>query len=119
MKIAAIAVAATLAVTAAQAAEIGNTGISLGGTVDANYTTGLDTYAVEFTPRAGYSAFGVAFGVESTFDVMDLNNGEPFKGLDFDASYDLMNTGAKVYGEVGTDKDFEFGDVKVGVSFSF
>ena len=119
MKIAAIAVAATLAATAASAAEIGATGVSVGATVDANYTTGVDTYAVDFTPRAGYSAFGVAFGVETTFDVLTLNEGDVFKGLDFDASYSLGATGASVYGEVGTDKDFEFGDVTVGAKFSF
>ena len=119
MKIAAIATAAILAASSASAIDLGSTGISLGGKVDANYTTGLDTYAVEFVPRAVYSAFGVGFGVETTFDVMGLNDGDVFKGLDFDASYEIGGTGLKAYGEVGTDADFEFGDVKMGVSFSF
>ena len=119
MKTLALATALIVAAGAASAVELGTTGVSLGGTLDANYTTGVDTYAVELTPRAGYSAFGVAFGVETTLDVMTLNEGDVFQGLDFDASYDLFNTGATVYGEVGTDADFEFGDVKVGVSFAF
>ena len=118
MKIAAIAVAATLATSAASAAEIGNTGISVGGKVDANYTTGLDNFAVDFIPRASYSAFGVGFGVETTFDIMGLNDDDVFKGIDLDASYEVM-PGLTAYGEVGTDADFEFGDVKMGVSFSF
>jgi hypothetical protein len=118
MKIAAIAATAMVVASSASAIELGNTGVSLGGKVDMNYTTGLDTYAVDFIPRASYSAFGVGFGVETTFDVMGLNDDEVFKGIDLDASYEIM-PGLEAYGEVGTDADFEFGDVKMGVTFAF
>ena len=114
-----VAAAGIFAATSASAIDLGATGVSIGATVDANYTTGVDTYAVDFTPSAGYNAFCIGLGVETTFDVFKFNEGDVFKGLDFDASYSLGATGASVYGEVGTDADFEFGDVTVGAKFSF
>jgi hypothetical protein len=119
MKTLAIASIIALAAGAASAAEIGNTGISIGGTVDANYTTGLDVWAVDLTPRAQFAQWGVMFGAETTFDVMGLNNGDIFKGIALDASYEIGNTGLTAYGEISTDADFTFGDAKIGVAFTF
>jgi len=119
MKTLALATALIVAAGAASAVEIGNTGISIGGTVDANYTTGLDVWAVDLTPRAQYSSWGITFGAETTFDVMGLNDGDIFKGLLLDAAYKIGNTGLTAYGEIGTDADFTFGDAKIGVSFAF
>ena len=119
MKTLALATALVVAAGAVSAAEIGNTGISIGGTVDANYTTGLDMFAVDLTPRAQYSSWGVTFGAETTFDVMGLNDGDIFKGLALDAAYEIGDTGLTAYGEIGTDADFTFGDAKIGVLLAF
>lgn len=119
MKTLAIASVIALAAGAASAAEIGNTGISIGGTIDANYTTGIGEYAVDLTPRAQYSSWGITFGAETTFDIMGLNDGDIFQGMSLDAAYEIGGTGLTAYGEVGTDADFNFGDVKMGVTFAF
>ena len=50
---------------------------------------------------------------------MNLNGDDVFKGLDFSAEYAVGTTGLTAYGEVSTDSDFEFGDVKVGAKFAF
>ena len=118
MKLAATATLAVFVASQAAAIELGG-GIKAGAEIDMNYTTGIEEWALEATPEVGFEAYGADFTVGSTFDLMGLNEDEVFKGLDFDASYDLLNTGAKVYGEVATDADFEFGDVKVGVKFAF
>jgi opacity protein-like surface antigen len=119
MKTLAIAAVIAAAATSASAFDIGSTGVSIGGTLDANYTTGISEYAVDLTPRAQFSSWGVTFGAESTFDIMGLNEGDVFKGVDLDAAYEIGDTGLTAYGEVGTDGDFNFGDFKMGVSFSF
>ena len=49
----------------------------------------------------------------------NLNEGDVFKGVDFEAGYTIGGTGLRAYGEIGTDADFEFGDATVGVSFAF
>jgi len=48
-----------------------------------------------------------------------LNEGDVFKGVDFEAGYTIGGTGLRAYGEIGTDADFEFGDATLGVSFAF
>ena len=108
-----------LLASSANAGEIGNTGISLGGTLDTNYTTGENVFAVDFIPRAQFSNWGILFGAQTTLDVMGLNDGDIFKGIDLDASYDIGTTGLKAYGKIGTDSDFVFGNAKIGVSFAF
>jgi hypothetical protein len=50
---------------------------------------------------------------------MKLNDNDVFKGVDFEAKYPIGTTGLTAYGEVSTDSDFEFGDVKIGASFKF
>ena len=119
MKLAVIATAATLLVaTQASAIDLGN-GMTVGGEVDMNYTTGTELWALEATPEVGLAMFGVDLTVGSTFDLMNLNGDNTFKGLDFSTEYAIGNTGLTGYGEVSTDSDFEFGDVKVGAKFAF
>lgn len=122
MKTFILATAATLALaTAATAADFTVAGqtLSLGGEVDMNYTTGEDVWAMDFTPGVGVTAYGVDFSVETNIDVLALNDGDLFEGLDFEAGYTLPNTGIRAYGEISTDEDLEFGDLKAGLVFAF
>ena len=105
------------AASAASAFELGNTGVSLGGEVDLNYTTGVETYAMDLTSTASFSMWGVYLGAETTWDLLDLNDGDLFTGIDFDAAYQYGPV--ELYGEVSTDDDFEFGDVTIGTRFAF
>ena len=123
MKIAAIAAATALTLAAcagteAEAIELGG-GLSAGAEIDMSYTTGIEEWALEATPEVGFATMGVDLTVGSTFDLMDLNADDAFKGLDFKAEYPVMGTGLTAYGEVGTDADFEFGDITMGVNFAF
>ena len=115
-------VAAALVLTAgmASAADLNIAGqtISAGGEFDMNYTTGEDVFALDFTPTAGVEAWGVDFEVSSTFDVLQINEGDLFQGLDLEAGY-TITTGLRAYAEIGTDADFEFGDLTTGVTFAF
>jgi len=115
-------VAAALVMTAgmASAADLNIAGqtISAGGEFDMNYTTGEDTFALDFTPSAGLNAWGVDFEVSSTFDVLQVNEGDLFQGLDLEAGYTIA-TGLRAYAEIGTDEDLEFGDLTTGVKFAF
>lgn len=119
MKIAAIAAAALLTATTASAVELGNTGVSLGGKFDTKYDTGAEEFAMEFVPKASIVQWGVDMSASTTFDVLNLNEGDLFKGLDLEAGYTIGGTGLRAYGEIGTDADFEFGDATIGVSFEF
>jgi len=121
MKIVATATLAVFVASQAAAIELGG-GLKAGGEIDMNYTTGVEEWALEATPEVGFAAAGVDFTVGSTFDLMGLNEDDVFKGLDFGAEYDLGAIGVngiKAYGEVSTDADFEFGDITMGVNFSF
>lgn len=119
MKFAVLATAATLLVASqASAFDLGN-GLSAGAEVDMNYTTGTELWALEATPEVGLGLMGADLTVGSTFDLMNLNGDDVFKGLDFSAEYAIGATGLTAYGEVATDSDFEFGDVKVGAKFAF
>jgi len=118
MKLAVIATAAVMVASTASAFDLGN-GLSAGAEVDMNYTTGVELWALEAKPELAFSTMGAALSVGSTFDLMNLNGDDTFKGLDFDASYPIAGTGLTAYGEVSTDADFEFGDIKVGASFKF
>ena len=119
MKLAVIATAATLLVaTQASAIDLGN-GLTVGGEVDMNYTTGTELWALEATPEVGMEIVGVGVTVGSTFDLMNLNGDNTFKGLDFTTEYAIGNTGLTGYSEVSTNSDFEFGDFKLGAKFAF
>ena len=113
MKLAVITTAALMVASTASAFDLGN-GLTAGAEVDMNYTTGVELWALEAKPELALSALSVG----STFDLMNLNGDDTFKGLDFDASYPV-GMGLTAYGEVSTDADFEFGDIKVGASFKF
>lgn len=121
MKTLAMAAAASLIAASASAADFGLMGqtVSVGGEVDSNYNTGTEEFSVEFIPSAGITAWGVDFEASTTFDIMELNEGDVFEGLDLEAGYTIGGTGLRAYGEIGTDADFEFGDATVGVSFKF
>tara|TARA_B110000459_G_C16341921_1_gene372668 strand:+ start:313 stop:675 length:363 start_codon:yes stop_codon:yes gene_type:complete len=115
-------VAAALVLTAgiASAADLNVFGqtVSAGGEVDMNYTTGVDTFALDFTPSAGINAWGVDFELSSTFDVLQVNEGDLFQGLDIEAGFTIAE-GLRVYAEIGTDEDLDFGDLTTGLSFAF
>ena len=118
MKLAVLATAAVMVASTASAFDLGN-GLSAGAEVDMNYTTGVETWALEATPEVGFSTFGANLTVGSTFDLLKLNEDNAFKGIDFEAKYPIGMTGLEAYGEVSTDSDFEFGDVTIGASFKF
>ena len=122
MKIATLTAAtlimASTAVSAMDFTIAGQT-LSAGGKADVNYDTGTELWAMEFVPSVGLNAWGTDFKASTTFDVINLNEGDVFKGVDFEAGYTIGGTGLRAYGEIGTDADFEFGDATVGVSFAF
>lgn len=123
MKTLILATASLIALASvSSAAELAGTGIVAGSEVDFNYTTGVDEFALEATPYVGFDKFGVAFTVETTVDILAINDGDVFQGLDFSAEYDLGQLGANgvtAYGEVSTDADLDFGDVTVGAKLAF
>lgn len=116
----AAALIATAGIAQAADFEIAGQTLTLGGEVDANYTTGADEFAIDLTKTVGISAWGVDFSAEHTLDVLRINEEgyDLFQGLDLEAGYTLA-PGVRTYGKVGMDTDFDFGDVTVGASFSF
>tara|TARA_B110000858_G_C17524846_1_gene346459 strand:+ start:95 stop:466 length:372 start_codon:yes stop_codon:yes gene_type:complete len=116
------AVMLTLAAGTVSAKDINVAGqtLSIGGEVDANYTTGTELYAMDFTQSVGVEAWGVDFSVDHELDLLKLNEAgyDLFRGVDLEAGYSLTSS-LRTYGKVNMDKDFEFGDVTVGTAFSF
>jgi opacity protein-like surface antigen len=112
----------TFAAGAASAADLNVAGqtLTIGGEVDANYTTGTEVYAMDFTQTVGVKAWGTDFSVEHELDMLKLNDVgyNLFQGLDLEAGYSLTSS-LRAYGKVSTDEDFNFGDVTVGTSFKF
>ena len=102
--------------TSVSAMDIGY-GLSVGATTDMSYTTGTETWELDFTPKVSMGAYGVSFSTETTIDVLDINNGDIFTGLDWKAEYAWK--GVTTYTEVSSDADFEFGDITMGAKFSF
>jgi len=122
MKSLIIATAAAMAfATAATAADVQVAGqtFSLGGEIDANYNTGTEDFALEMIPSAGFVAYGIDFEASTTIDVIQINEGDLFQGMDFEAGYTVGQTGLRAYAEIGTDADFEFGDLTIGTTFNF
>lgn len=132
MKIAAIAAtvtALTLAAcggTQAEAAEIGNTGISIGAELDNRYNVDAEALTVTLTPEIGYNIAG--FGLSASTDLELANNdgftlnNDDLPTLDFGAEYGLSmwGLGATAYAETGYDLEAEdMSDVEVGISFKF
>ena len=119
MKTTIIATAFVMAASTLSAAEIGTTGIGLGAEIDANYTTGADVFAMDFTPAVTFNNWNVDFKAETTIDILSLNDGDIFKGIDFSTGYNIGNTGLRAYTEIGVDADWNVGDLKTGLSFAF
>ena len=121
MKTTAIVTAAMLAATSTSAMDFSVAGqtLSIGAETDLNYTTGVEEWVWELTPSAGVTALGIGLSVATDIDMLTLDEGDIFQGLDFTADYEIANTNINLYTEVSTDADLEFGDVTVGAKFSF
>ena len=92
-------------------------GLSVGAETELTYTTGKETWTLDVTPSVGLGAYGVSFSAETTIDVLDLNNGDIFTGVDWEAEY--VWKGITTYTKVSSDADFEFGDITMGAKLSF
>ena len=93
--------------------------VSIGADSDINYTTGIEEWEWELTPSAGLTAMGIGLSVATDIDMLELNEGDIFKGLDFTVDYTVPSTNVNLYTEVSTDSDLEFGDITVGATVSF
>ena len=93
--------------------------LSVGASSDLNYTTGVEDWEWELTPSAGLTAMGLGFTMATDIDMLELDEGDIFQGLDFTAKYEIPSTYINLYTEVSTDSDLEFGDVTVGAMVSF
>ena len=118
-----VAVMGFLAIAATKAASMdfsvaGQT-LSIGADSDLNYTTGVEEWEWELTPSAGITAMGIGLSVATDIDMLELDEGDIFQGLDFTADYSVPSTNINLYTEVSTDSDLEFGDVTVGAKVSF
>ena len=104
MKITAISVAALLAATSASAMDFPVAGqtISIGANTDINYTTGIEEWEWELTPSAGLTAMGIGFTMATDIDMLALDEGDIFQGLDFTVDYEVPNTNISFYTEVST-----------------
>ena len=111
-----LASAIAVVATSAHAIDLGY-GLSLGAETDLNYTTGTETWEMDFTPSMSLGAYGVSFSAETTIDVLDINNGDIFEGIDWKAEYAW--NGVTTYTEVSSDADFEFGDITIGAKLKF
>ena len=126
MKIAALAAAATLVATTVSAAELGNTGISIGAELDNKYNVDKEEFTMTLSPELGYSAYGADFEVSTD---LTLYNGDEFSfnedelpTVDFGIEYgmDVWALNTTVYAETGYDLEAEdMSDIEVGVSFKF
>lgn len=102
--------------TSASAMDLGY-GLSLSAETDMSYTTGKETWELDFTPSMGLSLYGASLSAETTVDVLDINNGDIFTGVDWKAEY--VWNGMTAYTEVSSDADFDFGDITVGAKIKF
>ena len=121
MKTTAIATVVALAATSTSAMDFSVAGqtLSIGADSDINYTTGVEEWEWELTPSAGLTAMGIGLSVATDIDMLELDEGDIFQGLDFTADYSVPSTNINLYTEVSTDSDLEFGDVTVGAKVSF
>tara|TARA_A100000172_G_scaffold310_1_gene199 strand:- start:147 stop:533 length:387 start_codon:yes stop_codon:yes gene_type:complete len=116
-----VGLAAIMASTASYAKDFSIVGqtLSIGADSDLNYTTGTEEWEWELTPSAGVTALGIGLSVATDIDMLELDEGDIFQGLDFTADYTVPSTNISLYTEVSTDSDLEFGDVTVGAMVSF
>ena len=111
-----LAFAVAVAATSASAIDLGY-GLSIGAETDMSYTTGTEVWELDVTPKLSMGAYGVSFSAETTVDVLDINNGDIFTGVDWKAEYAWK--GMTTYTEVSSDADFEFGDITLGAKIKF
>ena len=116
-----IGLATLMVATATNAKDFSVAGqtLSIGAETDLNYTTGVEEWEWELTPSAGITALGIGLSVATDIDMLELEEGNIFQGLDFTADYEVPSTNINLYTEVSTDADLEFGDVTVGAKFNF
>ena len=125
MKIAAIAVAATIAATTASAAQLGATGISIGAELDTYYDFDAEATQSVLTPTVGFAAAGVDFSASTDLTLIENDSLKFDTMLDnpvitLGAGYTLnMGVAARAYGEVDIDQDFDTSGAKAGIKFSF
>lgn len=115
-----LATAITLVATTASAADLDVFGqtISVGAESDINYTTGVEEWEWTATPYASFTtSLGVVLIAETEFDIRGLDEEEVFKGIDYTAEYGV--NGVTVYTEVSSDRDWDFGNVTVGMKAKF
>ena len=108
----------TTASTAADFYVMGQT-VSIGAQSDSNYTTGVETWAWDLTPYAGVNVMGVSLLAETKIDVLTLDEGDIFTGVDLTFGYAVPAVNVNLYTEVSSDKDFTFGDVTMGAKIKF
>jgi len=111
-----LASAIAVAGTSATAMDLGY-GLSVGADTELTYTTGTEVWTMDVTPSMGLGAYGASFTAETTIDVLDLNNGDIFTGVDWKAEY--VWNGITTYTKISSDADFEFGDITMGAKISF
>ena len=116
-----IATVALLTATSVSAMDFPVAGqtVSIGASSDLNYTTGVEDWEWELTPSAGLTAMGIGFTMATDIDMLELEDGDIFQGLDFTMDYTVPSTNINLYTEVSTDSDLEFGDITVGATVSF
>ena len=126
MKTLALAAAALLTATAVSAAEIGNTGISIGAELDTYYDFDAESMQSILTPTVGYSAWGLDFTAETELTMIENNTIVANKAFDdaiieLQAGYTLGSAfSARAYGGIDFDVNAtEFTGAKVGVAFEF
>lgn len=100
----------------ASAIDLGN-GMSLANEFKAerNLETEINalTYEADFTWNLGMASLEVGPNV---FDLEDIE----FTSMEYEVTVPIASvSGMKVYGKTSTDKDWGFGDISVGASFSF
>ena len=111
-----LATAVAVVGTSVSAMDIGY-GLSVGAETDMSYTTGTETWELDFIPKVSVGAYGVSFSTKTTIDVLEINKGSVFTGLDWKAEY--VWKGMTTYTEVSSDADFKFGNITTGIQFSF
>ena len=113
-----LASALALTATSASAIDLGY-GLKAGGEIDVNYVTGVEDWAMDFTPFVSAERYGVKFTADTTVDMLALDTDEDiFTGVGLKAEYAVTSM-LTTYGEISSDKDFEFGDITIGAIISF
>ena len=125
MRIAVIALAATVAFTSSAIAEEVGGGFSVGGEIDTSFNMDTENFNILLTPEAKYVQWGAEFTVDIPINVYDqdqftLNDAFDKPMINFGMTYGLPIEGATAYAE--TTYNVDAGDTeasKVGVTFSF